>query len=275
MPTYEGVLADGTKLSQQEVIEQFGRPMDAPVQPVTAEQWSQLVHAKTNDPALDPASAPARENPRWEKYWNFKYSIVGAFKTPEEQAKIPYAGAIDGGGDPSTQYLFVNLSRKFGPVYVMRGKMPVFPDTYSGVGGMGLEIMPEAQTQYWSLVSCEAAPSGHIVDSLTDMQIPLDADRNYTIVYSRAQDRPANATMDNGVAWIEWSPRGEGIGGTGNREDFGMLMMRIMATNEDWKQRPDNVTAPGMEEEVMGPYFPRGEYMTKEQFEANGLKIQP
>ena len=274
MPTYEGVLADGTKLSPQEVIEQFGRSMDAPVQPVTAEQWSQLVHAKTNDPALDPATAPARENPRWEKYWNFKYSIVGAFKTPEEQAKIPYAGAIDGGGDPSTQYLFVNLSRKFGPVYVMRGKMPVFPDTYSGIGGMGLEIMPEAQTQYWSLVSAEAAPSGHIVDSLTDMQVPMDEDRNYTIVYSRAEDRPANATMENGVAWIEWSPRGEGIGGTENREDFGMLMMRIMATSEDWKQRPDNVTAPGMEEKVMGPYFPRGEYMTREQFEAKGPKIQ-
>jgi hypothetical protein len=271
MPTYTGTLADGTKLSQAEVIEQFGQPMDAPSQPVSAEQWSKLVHAKTNDPALDPASAPARENPRWEKYWSFGYSIVGAFKTPEEQAKIPYAGAIDGGGDPTTQYLFVHLSRKFGPVYVMRGKMPVFPNTYSGVGGRGLEIMPDAQTQYWSVVSAEAAPSGHIVDALTDMQVPLDDDGYYTIVYSRAEDRPSNATAENGVAWIEWSPSGEGIGGAANRDDFGMLMLRIMATNETWKERPDNVTAPGMEEEVMGPYYPRGEYMDKATFEARGV----
>ena len=70
------------------------------------------------------------------------------------------------------------LSRKFGTVYVMRSKMPAFPNTYSGAGGKGLEVMPEAQTQYWSLVSCEAAPSGQIVDGLTDMQVPLDKDGN-------------------------------------------------------------------------------------------------
>jgi len=270
MPTYEGFLADGTRLSAEDVVEQFSKQMSTTPQPVTAAQWAKVVQAKTNDPALDPATAPARKNPRWEKYWNFKYSIVGAFKTAEERAKTPFAGAMDGGGDAATQYLFINLSRKFGPVYVMRGKMPIFPDTYAGTRGGGLEIMPEAQTQYWSLVSCEAAPSGHIVDSLTDMQVPLDEDRNYTIVYSRAEDRPANATLENGVAWIEWSPRGEGVVGAANREDFGMLMMRIMATNPDWKERPDNVTAPGMEEEIMGPYFPRGEYTDKATFEAEG-----
>ena len=69
-------------------------------QPVSAEQWEQIVHAKDNDPALDAATAPARKEPRWEKYWNLKYSLLGAFKTPEEQAKIPYEGAIDGGGEP-------------------------------------------------------------------------------------------------------------------------------------------------------------------------------
>ena len=92
--------------------------------------------------------------------------------------------------------------------------------------------MPEAQTQYWSLVSCEAMPSGQIVDGLTDMQVPLDGERNYTIVYSRKEDRPANATAENGVAWIEWSPRGEGVDGAKNRRDFGMLRRLIDAINE-------------------------------------------
>ena len=152
--------------------------------------------------------------------------------------------------------MLVQLSRKFGPVYVMRGKMPTFPNTYAGAGGKGLEVMPDAQTQYWSLVSCEAAPSGQIVDGLTDMQVPLDKDGNYTIVYSRKEDRPKNATVENGVAWIEWSPRGEGLDGPKNRADFGMLMLRIMANNPDWAQSPDKVTKPGMEEAVMGPYLP-------------------
>ncbi len=160
LPTYTGMLADGTKLSAAEVVEQFGRPMEAPKPPVTAEQWDMLVNAKDNDPTLDPATAPARKDPKWEKYWNIKYSILGSFKTPEERAKIPYAGAIDGGGDPETEYMLVQLSRKFGPVYVMRGKMPSFPNTYAGASGKGLEVMPAAQTQYWSLVSCEAMPSG-------------------------------------------------------------------------------------------------------------------
>jgi hypothetical protein len=209
LPTYTGTLKDGAKLSAAEVVKQFGRPMPAPKSPVTAQQWDMLVNAKDNDPALDPATAPARKEPKWEKYWNIRYSILGAFKTPQERAKIPYASAIDGGGDPETEYMFVQLSRKFGPVYVMSSKMPTFPDTYAGSGGKGLEIMPAAQNQYWSIVSCEAMPSGQIVDALTDMQVPLDKDGNYTIVYSRKEDRPANATAENGVAWIEWSPRGE------------------------------------------------------------------
>jgi hypothetical protein len=272
LPTYTGTLADGTKLSAAEVVKRFVRPMEAPKPPVAAEQWEMLLHAKDNDPTLDPATAPARKAPRWEKYWNVRYSILGSFKTPAERAKIPYASAIDGGGDPETEYMFVQLSRKFGPVYAMRGKMPTFPDTYAGAGGKGLEVMPEAQTQYWSLVSCEAMPSGQIVDALTDMQVPLDNDGHYTIVYSRREDRPANATPENGVAWIEWSPRGEGIAGPKNRADFGMLMLRFMANAPNWSQSPSHVTKPGMEESVMGPYYPSGQYTTTAEFEASGLK---
>lgn len=273
LPIYSGKLADGTKLNSAEVIKRFARPMEgATKQPISVEQWEMLLHAKDNDPSLDPATTPARKDPKWEKYWNIKYSILGAFKTPQERAKIPYASAIDGGGDPETQYMLLHLSRKFGPVYVMQGKMPTFPNTYAGASGKGLEIMPTAQTQYFSLVSCEAAPSGQIVDGLTDMQVPLDNDGNYTIVYSRKEDRPANATLENGIAWIEWSPRGEGIDSPKNRTDFGMLMLRIMANNPDWKQSPDYVTKPGMEEQVMGPYYPHGNYTTKAEFEADGPK---
>ncbi len=102
------------------------------------------------------------------------------------------------------------------------------------------------------------------------MQVPLDADRNYTIVYSRKEDRPGNATVENGVAWIEWSPRGEGIDDPQNRSDFGMLMLRIMANNPTWTQAPDRITTPGTEAAVMGPYYPRGYYTDKASFEAQG-----
>ena len=271
---YQGTLADGTRLSAEEVVRRFARPFEGAIDPpIDAGKWVELVHAKDNDPTLDPATAPARKYPRWEKYWNIKYSILGAFKTAEVRASIPHQTPIDGGGDPTTQYFLLHLSRKFGPVYVMRGRMPTFPDTYAGEDGKGLAVMPDTQIQYWSVVSCEASPSGQISDGLCDMQVPLDLDRNYTIVVSRREDRPANAIVENGVGWLEWPPHGEGLDHPCNREDFAMLMMRIMGTNPNWKERPENVTRPGMEEEVMGPYFPRGEYTDKASFEALGSRI--
>jgi len=48
-------------------------------------------------------------------------------------------------------------------------------------------------------------------------------------------------------------------------------MLRIMADDPSWTQSPDHVTKPGTEADVMGPYYPRGEYMTKEAFESLGL----
>ncbi len=104
------------------------------------------------------------------------------------------------------------------------------------------------------------------------MQVPLDKNGNYIIVVSRPEDRPNNATLENGVAWVEWSPRGEGVDSPLNRTDFGMLMLRIMASDPSWAQSPDHVTKPGEEEAVMGPYLPKGEYTNKATFEANGLK---
>jgi hypothetical protein len=86
--------------------------------------------------------------------------------------------------------------------------------------------------------------SGQVVDGLTNFQIPLDEDRNYTIVVSRPEDRPKKATLENGVAWLKWSPRGEGLGDPRNRADFGMLILRIMGNRLNWKERPDNITEP-------------------------------
>jgi len=266
-PTYEGKLADGTKLSAEQVVSQFGKPFVGETeQPLTADQWVQLVNAKDNDPALTPQTAPARNPPQWEKFTTIRYGVIGVFKSPAARAKIPFGGPVEGGGEGP--YLVTYLSRQYGPIYVMQGKMPTYPNTYAGKDGRGAATTPAAQTQYWSLVSCESAPSGQVVDGLTDFQIPLDDNRNYTIVVSRPEDRPRNATLENGVAWVKWSPRGEGLDDPRNRADFGMLILRIMGNSSSWKERPDNIDKPGTEAAVMGPYFPKGYYTTKEEFEA-------
>ena len=231
-----------------------------------------MVNSPKNDLTLSSVASPARPDGAWEKYWTFVCSITGSFKTLEQHAIISWRAATDGGGDPNTQYLFAQLNRQFGPVYVLRGRKPSFPDIFSGGvgGGKPLAIMPASQVQYFSIVSCESAASGRFVDGLMDMQIPVDADGNYTIVYSRRDDRPANATIENGVAWLEWSPRGEWLMDTRNRADFGMLMIRMMSPAPNWPESPANVTEPGAEEKVMGAFHPGGKYMTKAAFEALG-----
>jgi hypothetical protein len=266
LPIYEGRLLDGTRLSADQVVKEWAKPIVGETQkPMTSDQWVGLVRGGDNDPSMTPRTAPARNPPKWEKFWTIAYSVLGAFKSPESRTKIPFEGAMEGGGEGP--YLVTYLSREHGPVYVMQGKMPTFPDTYAGEDGRGASAMPEAQTQYWSLVSCESVVTGQVVDGLSDFQIPLGTNRNFTIVVSRPEDRPKSATRENGVAWVKWSPRGEGIDGKENRADFGMLILRIMGNDPKWAQRPENVVTPGTEESVMGAYCPKGYYTTKEEFD--------
>jgi hypothetical protein len=228
LPAYEATLADGTVLTAEQVVQQFGKPFSGGTkQPMNTDQWVDLVNSRDNDPALPAESAPARNPPQWEKYWTNAYTLIGAFKSAAERAKIPYDGAMEGGGEGP--YLVSFLSREFGPV-------------------------------------------GQVVDGIADYQVPLDADRNYTIVISRPEDRPKNATQENGVSWLKWSPRGEGLSDARNRDNFGMLIMRIMGNNPTWDERPDRITKPGTGEAVMGRYFPRGYYTTTSEFEMNGAK---
>lgn len=69
LPSYEATLADGTRLPSEEFVRQFVQKMEGNTQPpFTAEQWVQLVHAEDNDPKLDPSTAPARQESKWEKF---------------------------------------------------------------------------------------------------------------------------------------------------------------------------------------------------------------
>jgi len=282
LPTYEAELPHTHKLhdllkkhklSAEDVREHLNRPMSEGIKSgMTLEQWRALCNAPDNDPELTPQTAPARNPPAVERYFNNKYSLIGVFKPKETRAKLPQKVETGFGGDPVTLYMFGWVSRGLGPVLVLRGKMPKFPDTFMGKGGKGLETMTDWESRYWSLVICEAPPSGLSNDGLTDMQVPLDKDGNYTIVISREEDRPANATDENGVAWMDWGTRGEGLDDPSNRADFGMLVFRYMYNNPEWKHSPNNITAPGTEAEVMGPYYPRGEYTDKATFEKKGLR---
>jgi len=264
--TYEGKLADGTALSGAEVDKQWAKPLGDVPAPFTADQWYELTNNKNNNPCMTPATAPACPNSQFELFRGMRYSVAGAFMKPEERAKIQLHAEMGGGVDPTTDYLVNYISRKFGPVYVFRAKLPTFPNTYDGA-----KTMTGGQVQYWSVATMASAPSGALWDGVFDMMVPTDKDGYYTIVVSRPEDRPKNATKENGVLWMDWGP-GEGLADARNRKDWGMLLMRFMATDKDWAQSPAKATTPGSEAAAMGPYYPRGYYTTKAKFEAEGVK---
>ena len=89
-----------------------------------------------------------------------KDALEGAFMTPEERAKIPPSAHAGGGANATTAYLYTYLSRKFGPVYVFRGKLPTFPNTWANA-----KTMPDGQVQYWSVATMAAATSGSLWDA--------------------------------------------------------------------------------------------------------------
>ena len=271
IPTYTATLADGTELSAEEVCKQFVQPLPKGVAAgMSVEAWRALCAASDNDPELKPETTPARNPPLLERYFSNDWNIVAVFKTPEARAKVPSKVETGFGGDPGIVYMMGYVSRLFGPVMVIRGKMPHYPDNYYGDDGKGLGKMTGWESRYWSLGMTEAPPSGMGTDAISDFQVPLDKDRNYTIVVSRPEDRPANATDEKGVAWIDWGTKGEGLDDGHNRTDFGLLVFRYMYNDPDWKHDPGKIVEHGTEAEVMGPYFPRLSYMDKAAFEADG-----
>lgn len=272
LPTYRATLADGTELTGDEVKERFNRPLLQGVAPgMPVKQWRALCNDPDNDPELRPETTPARNPPLLERYFNNAYNLVGVFKSQDvREAKFPAKVETGFGGDPETLFMMGFLSRAFGPVVVIRGKMPLYPDNWYGEDGTGLKVMTDWECRYMSLIVSEAPPSGMGTDGLSDFQIPLDDDRNYTIVICREEDRPANATDEDGVAWVDFGHKGEGIDDDLNREDFAIILFRFMHTNPDWKYDPWKIVEPRTEEEVMGPYFPRMSYTDTATFEAGG-----
>ena len=91
----------------------------------------------------------------------------------------------------------------------------------------------------------------------------MDASRRFTVVVSRKEDRPANATERCGVAWIDWGDRGDGAGDP----DYAVLILRNMLPAAGFGQAVQRVRRPGTEPDVMGDHFPATTYGNKAGFE--------
>jgi hypothetical protein len=221
--------------------------------------------AQSNSPT-QPAVQPAA----WLKYFTpgrlIAPYLVG---TPMEGqiAGLPTVGT-GLGANPANAYTMAWLDRSFGPnpdghnIAVMRGTLPTTPATYAGEPKMA----GKAQLRYWSMCNNEGLTSGKTTGPcLADEEVPIGPRRRYTIVVSLPEDRPANATLKCGVAWMDWGTTGDGY----SRPRSTFMIMRNLSTNLDpsaFPQSVQNVTVPGTEKQVMGSYLPSITYTDKAQF---------
>ena len=236
----------------------------------TAEEWLRLV-----EESWDPINAPAVSAPVFQRFWNTAYSITGGFVLDPIARVLEYPATNEGGlaANPDTIYLIAPFSLTFGRVVVIRGKMPTFPRTRHHQ-----KLLTPGQVRYWSLTTGASPPSGVGWMTVFDEEIPLDEDGYYTVVMSWPEDRPKNAIPEKGVKWIDFGG-GEGHY-IGARAWVNFVYIRYMncLKHEEWPHSPANIPRPRLEEPtpmdamVMGEYFPRARYMSKEAFEKLGPK---
>jgi hypothetical protein len=170
-----------------------------------------------------------------------------------------------------------------GKVFALTGKLPTTPKTRNGE-----PTMTAAQARYFSIMGyslkVDVTPgfvAGAELTSIMDDEIVTNASGDYTIMYGRAKDRPANATAANGVTWVEWGP-----------EACQELKIRWISAGPEWMmpQSPSNLSwaADGVNENYdpnligknvrtgfFGVYQPVAVYETKAQFEAHGNGFNP
>jgi hypothetical protein len=158
------------------------------------------------------------------------------------------------------QYVRTFINRKFGPVYVLRGKLPRTPKTMDGEPLMKVKGF---DMRYWSICSQKGAANTMVLKCLNDEQVVTDKDRNYVIAFSRAADRPRTAYPECGINWLPIPDDGDGLFDA----DQGNMMIRNQLASPDFPNSIQKVTKTGDERQVMGPYLPNGFYIVQATFE--------
>lgn len=210
-----------------------------------------------------PPTHPANDPPVFRAFFNAEHTRC-AFFTPQLDCGTPVLNPDGVGlGNPSNRYIETYVDRGFGEVLVLRAKKPTTPKTWAGnpfVEDLDYDL------RYWSVCPQESLATWRVGDCIFDEELPADEDGFWTLVLSRPSFRPKNANEKCGVAWASSPPAGDGAG------DLFLynIWIRHMLPSDNFEQAAQNVLEAGTEEEVMGDYYPRGEYMSKEDFEARG-----
>lgn len=273
LPDPELHLADGEIVRGQALCDRINDPDRSMPPPLMQQsQWLGTLAGGIDPPRCTAGTTPAEPEPVWRRGFNAQY-VVGLVANCGGEP-VPVGTPMQAvGGAYSTlhnAYLFVFTNRQFGPLVVLRGQAPTYRSS-----GTQVRTAAASQVRYWSLCTGEGMSTTETPDGgcVRDDQVPLDAEGRYTVVISRAADRPSNAELRCGVAWINWGENGDGTRdakGALLHPDSGFVLMRNLLPDPGFEQAIQNVTLTGSAAPVLGEYYPAPTYMTTRDFEALG-----
>ena len=206
---------------------------------------------------------PAQNPPRWNAFFNAPLSATNLLIGTPYEAVRAGLDTMRRGGFYSTldnTYMSAYVDQRLGELLVIKAKAPTTPRTFAGNA-----VMQPAQLRYWSLCKYRSLADTAVDSCLYDEQVPVAADGSYTIVVSAPGRRPANATTQCGVAWLDWGV-GDGMGNPGG----GYLAFRHMIPAPDFNQSIFATRKPGDEAATLGPYYPASTYTSRVEFEKLG-----
>jgi hypothetical protein len=253
-----------------------------------------------NDPPDDIYSQPAMG---WTKSWGILRNTLNGiteYKRWDKQENIPKINAVDlgvtgrgenmpapGNYEPSAtsnnyaSYIGRGVNLQNGQVAILIGKMPTFPSTRNAE-----PTLKKAQLRYWSICGYDnhfdAPVAACAINGIMDEDVKLDNERNYMIVYSRVNDKPANTSSK--ITWVNWGPTSQ-LG----------LVMRYLTVSPEWdfdlspnekhltwaksnwsgSQYDSTLIGVNTHNGFMRCYLPRIVIMSKTEFEALGNNVMP
>lgn len=260
LPSPTLVRADGSTVSGpelcREIVKTDGAVRDIRVPAAVVQEALAL-------PGRSPAQ-PAQAEPKWDAFFNAGLSASRLLIGTEHETMRDKQDATRRGGFYSTldnTYMSMYVDNRLGRVLTMQGKAPTTPRTRAGAA-----TMEAADLRYWSVCKYRSLADTAMDACLYDEQVPLDANRRFTIVMSKPEDRPANARPECGVAWMPW-----GIGDGILNPHGGYLVWRQMMPSPEHAPHSIFATRKLHEEAaVLGEHYPQPRYTSRAEFEARG-----
>lgn len=201
---------------------------------------------RTHVPGTDPV-------PKWKRFYGADREFRDWCPDPNCQEAGPKtkSGFL---ANEQISYLYARISHEYGEVVVIKAKAPTFPDTRAGE-----DVNAPRQVRYWSFCQNNDATQ-RVVRCSPDHKTVVDKRGYATFVISDPEDRPTNATRENGINYLEW----------GGFYYSGIVIYRHMLPARSFKEAIQNVPEGTPPAKVMKSYMPVAAYCEPKTFESVG-----